>query len=43
VDGLRYTLTGITHFGLGTDLTVLVGLTAGLLVLGSYLFARIEL
>src|ERR1700751_759824 len=43
VDGLRYTLTGITHFGLGTDLTALVGLTAGLLVLGSYLFARIEL
>lgn len=43
VDGLRYTLTGITHFGLGTDLTALVGLTTGLLVLGSYLFARIEL
>ncbi len=43
VDGLRYTLTGITHFGLGTDLIALVGLTAGLLVLGSYLFARIEL
>jgi len=43
VDGLRYTLTGITHFGLGTDLTVLIGLTAALLVLGSYLFARIEL
>jgi len=43
VDGLRYTLTGITHFGLGTDLIALIGLTAGLLVLGSYLFARIEL
>jgi len=43
VDGLRYTLTGITHFGLATDLTALIGLTAGLLVLGSYLFARIEL
>jgi ABC-2 type transport system permease protein len=43
VDGLRYSLTGITHFGLGTDLIALFGLTAGLLVLGSYLFARIEL
>jgi ABC-2 type transport system permease protein len=43
VDGLRYSLTGISHFSLGTDLTALIGLTAGLLVLGSYLFARIEL
>ena len=43
VDGLRYSLTGITHFGLATDLWALVALTAGLLVLGSYLFSRIEL
>ena len=43
VDGLRYSLTGITHFGLATDLWALVALTAGLLVLGSYLFTRIEL
>jgi ABC-2 type transport system permease protein len=43
VDGLRYSLTGITHFGIATDLIALIGLTAALLVLGSYLFSRIEL
>ena len=43
VDGLRYSLTGTTHFGIATDLIALVGLTAALLVLGSYLFSRIEL
>jgi ABC-2 type transport system permease protein len=43
VDGLRYSLTGITHFGMATDLIALVGLTAALLVVGSYLFSRIEL
>jgi ABC-2 type transport system permease protein len=43
VDGLRYSLTGTTHFGIATDLIALVGLTAALLVVGSYLFSRIEL
>jgi len=43
VDGLRYSLTGITHFGLATDVSALIALTAGLLVVGSYLFTRIEL
>lgn len=43
VDGLRYSLTGLTHFGLITDLFSLSALTVGLLVLGSYLFTRIEL
>jgi len=43
IDGLRYSLTGITHFGLAADLSALIALTAVLLVLGSYLFARIEL
>jgi hypothetical protein len=43
VDGLRYSLTGITHFSLGTDLMILIGLTGGLLALGGYLFSRIEL
>jgi ABC-2 type transport system permease protein len=43
VDGLRYSLTGVAHFGLATDLVTLTALTAGLLVLGSYLFSRIEL
>lgn len=43
VDGLRYSLTGITHFGLAADLFILIVLTAAMLVLGSYLFTRIEL
>jgi ABC-2 type transport system permease protein len=43
VDGLRSTLTGVAHFGLATDLGVLSGLTALLLVAGSYLFSRIQL
>jgi ABC-2 type transport system permease protein len=43
VDGLRYTLSGSAHFSLAMDLGILVGLTAGLLVLGGYLFSRIEL
>jgi len=43
VDGLRTALTGVGHFGLGTDLAVLSGLCAALLVLGGWLFSRIEL
>jgi ABC-2 type transport system permease protein len=43
VDGLRYALSGSAHFSLGIDLGILVGLTAVLLVLGGYLFSRIEL
>jgi ABC-2 type transport system permease protein len=43
VDGLRYTLSGSAHFSLAMDLGILVGLTVGLLVLGGYLFSRIEL
>jgi ABC-2 type transport system permease protein len=43
VDGLRYSLTGVTHFGFAADLLALIGLTIGLLALGSYLFSRIEL
>jgi ABC-2 type transport system permease protein len=43
VDGLRYSLTGVAHFGLATDLIALAVLTAGLLALGSFLFSRIEL
>jgi len=43
VDGLRTALTGVGHFGLGTDLAVLSGLCAVLLVLGGWLFSRIEL
>jgi ABC-2 type transport system permease protein len=43
VDVLRSTLTGIAHFGLATDLAVLIVLTVALLLVGSYLFSRIQL
>ncbi len=43
VDGVRSTLTGVAHFGVGVDLVVLSVLTAALLVIGTYLFSRIEL
>jgi ABC-2 type transport system permease protein len=43
VDGVRSTLAGMSHFGVATDLTVLVVLTSALLVLGSVLFSRIQL
>ena len=43
VDGLRATLIGVSHFGITTDLIVLSVVTAALLVLGSYLFSRIQL
>jgi len=42
VDGLRTTLTGISHFGLGVDFLVLGLITFLILSLGSYLFSRIE-
>jgi ABC-2 type transport system permease protein len=42
VDGLRGTLVNGAHFGLMTDFLALSGITALLLVIGSYLFSRIE-
>jgi len=42
VDGLRQVLTGITHFGLTTDISVLSIVGIILLLIGSYLFSRIE-
>jgi ABC-2 type transport system permease protein len=42
VDGLRGALTGTCHFGLATDLGVLAGLTGAFLLLGGWLFSRIE-
>ena len=42
VDGLRQILVGITNFGLATDMFVL-GILAGLaLILGSYLFSKLQ-
>ena len=42
VDGLRSSMTGVSHFGLPTDFVVLVVLTVALLVVGSRLFSRIQ-
>ena len=43
VDGMRAALTGVGHFGIGTDLVVLSGLCLVLLAVGGWLFARIQL
>src|SRR5205814_3445841 len=42
VDGLRATLLGASHFGPAVDALVLVGVAGVLLVIGSRLFARIQ-
>jgi len=42
VDAVRGSLTGVTHFGLVTDFTVLVIISSIVLALGSYLFSRVE-
>ena len=42
IDGLRGALIGRTHFGLLTDLAVLLALAIVLLSIGSYLFSQIE-
>jgi ABC-2 type transport system permease protein len=43
VDGLRHALIGIAHFSQATDLAVLGSVTAFFLILGGYLFSRIQL
>lgn len=43
VDALRGLLTNNYHFGLSLDLLVLSGITFIILLIGSYLFSRIEL
>jgi ABC-2 type transport system permease protein len=43
VDGLRGTLINASHFGLYTDFIVLVAAAGILLVIGSYLFSKIEI
>lgn len=42
VDGLRGTLLSFYHYSLGLDLAVLAGVAVVLLVLGSYLFSKIQ-
>ena len=41
VDGLRSTLVGVSHFGLGVDILVLSLVSLAALMIGSYLFSRI--
>lgn len=43
VDGLRAVLTGVTHFGIALDLGVLTAVVAVFLVIGSYLFSKIQI
>jgi len=43
VDGLRGSLANAAHLGLTTDLLVLTSITAFLLVIGSYLFSKIQI
>jgi ABC-2 type transport system permease protein len=43
VDGLRSSMTGVSHFGLTTDLAVLSVLTVVLLMVGSRLFSKIQI
>jgi ABC-2 type transport system permease protein len=43
VDGIRGALTGVSHFGLMTDLSVLAVMTFIILSIGSYLFSKIQL
>ncbi|KKU80852.1 MAG: ABC transporter, permease protein [Parcubacteria group bacterium GW2011_GWA1_47_8] len=42
VDAVRDTLVGIGHFGLATDITVLLVVTAIVIVVSAYLFEKIE-
>jgi len=42
VDGLRYSLVGLSHFGLVIDCTVLGLLCCAFLALGGYLFSKIQ-
>jgi ABC-2 type transport system permease protein len=43
VDGVRTVLTGITHFGVGTDAVVLIAVAIALLSAGAWRFSRIEI
>jgi len=43
VDGLRLALIGVGHFGASMDLAVLSALVVIVLILGGYLFSRIQL
>ena len=42
VDGIRGTLTGISHFNLAADLAILLILVMGILLIGAFLFSKVE-
>jgi ABC-2 type transport system permease protein len=42
VDAVRGSLTGVTHFGLVTDFTVLIIISSVILTIGSYLFSKVQ-
>lgn len=43
IDGLRGTLVGFSHFGMATDFLMLGGGAAILMVIGSFLFSKIQI
>jgi ABC-2 type transport system permease protein len=43
VDGMRAVLIGRTHFGIATDVAVLIGAAALLMIAGAWRFAKIEI
>jgi len=43
VDGLRGTLTGVSHLGIPLDFLVLIGVSSLITLIGSYLFSKIEI
>jgi ABC-2 type transport system permease protein len=43
VDGLRGVLVSKSHFGIGPDFLILSIITAIILLIGSYLFSKIEI
>ncbi|MBN1973904.1 MAG: ABC transporter permease [Sedimentisphaerales bacterium] len=43
IDGLRQTLINVQHFGILTDLLVLGSITTIILIIGSWLFSKIQL
>ena len=43
VDGIRAALVDVHHFSVTTDLLVLGSITALIMIIGSYLFSKIQL
>ncbi len=42
VDGVRASLTGVSHLGMFTDFSVLIVITVVICIIGSYVFSKIE-